>query len=390
MRILYAGMKYDYGRPEQGYSFEHYNFYDSLQHTGHDILYFDFMTLMQKYGKDRMNRKLLDAVEAEKPDLMFTVLFKDEIDKTAIREVSENTDTITVNWFCDDHWRFDNFSRYWAPCFNWSVTTAKSALPKYREIGYKNVIKSQWACNPFLYRKLKLPLRYGATFVGQPHGNRRETIRALRDAGIDVKTWGAGWDVGRISQDGMIKVFNQSRINLNLSNASTCAVNGLETNPAVELLSRCLDRVPFGSGLKSIGRQCLSKANSRNIKARKIRQSDSGCRNSSDQIKGRNFEVPGCGGFILTGRADNLDEYYEIGKEVVCFDDTDDLVEKAYYYLDSEEERSAIAQAGYDRTVRDHTYVHRFNEIFRRIGLAESSDNAQDGCTRPGSTIEVQ
>ena len=390
MRILYVAMKYDYGRPEQGYSFEHYNFYHSLHHMGHDILYFDFMTLMQKHGKDWMNRRLLEVAEAEKPDMMFTVLFTEELDKAVVRTISEDTDTVTLNWFCDDHWRFNNFSRYWAPCFNWVVTTAKSALPKYQEIGYKNVIKSQWACNPFLYRKMNLALKYDATFVGQPHGNRRETIRTLRDAGINVKTWGAGWDVGRISQEEMIQVFNQSRINLNLSNASTCVVDGLDTNPALKLLSRYLDLVPFGSGIKSIGRQCLSKMNSWNNKTNKRKPSDDRCQNSLDQIKGRNFEVPGCGGFIMTGKADNLDEYYEIGKEVVCFEDTDDLVEKAYYYLEHQDERSTIAQAGYDRTMREHTYVHRFNEIFRRIGLmAESSDIALDGYAKPGRTKEV-
>ena len=390
MRILYVAMKYDYGKPEQGYSFEHYNFYDSLLHMGHDILYFDFMTLMQEQGKDRMNRKLLEVVKAEKPDLMFTVLFKDEIDKVVVKGISENTDTVTLNWFCDDHWRFDNFSRCWAPCFNWVVTTAKSALPNYKEIGYKNAIKSQWACNPFLYRKLNLQLKYDATFVGQPHGDRRETIRTLRDSGIDVKTWGTGWDVGRISQEEMIQVFNQSRINLNLSNASACVVDGLKTNPALKLLSYYLDLVPFGSGMKIIGRQCLSKMNSWTNKTNKRKSSDDRCQNSLDQIKGRNFEVPGCGGFIMTGKADNLDEYYEIGKEVICFEDTNDLVEKAYYYLEQEDERRAIAHAGYDRTMREHTYVHRFDEIFQRMGLhAKSTELALAGDIEPGRTIEV-
>ena len=57
MRILYVALKYDYGKLEQGYSFEHHNFYHSLLHMGHDILYFDFMTLMQEHGRESMNRK---------------------------------------------------------------------------------------------------------------------------------------------------------------------------------------------------------------------------------------------------------------------------------------------------------------------------------------------
>jgi spore maturation protein CgeB len=74
MRILYAAMKYDYGRPEQGFGFEHYNFYDSLREMGHDIVYFDYMTLLQRYGRRQMNQRLLEVGQAEKPDLMIANL----------------------------------------------------------------------------------------------------------------------------------------------------------------------------------------------------------------------------------------------------------------------------------------------------------------------------
>ena len=72
---------------------------------------------------------------------------------------------------------------------------------------------------------------------------------------------------------------------------------------------------------------------------------------------------------MLTGKADDLDRYYEIGKEIVCFDDTKDLIDKIRYYLVHEEERAAIAQAGYERTLREHTYAHRFQAIFKQINL---------------------
>ena len=391
MRILYVAMKYDYGKPDQGYSFEHYNFYHALLNMGHDILYFDFMSLMQQQGRDWMNRRLLEVVRAEKPDLMFTVLFTEEFDPAVVKEISENTDTITLNWFCDDHWRFDNFSRHWAPCFNWSVTTARSALPKFEEMGYKNVIKSQWACNPFLYRKMNLPLKYDVTFVGQPHGNRRETIQKLREAGIDVQVWGGGWDTGRISQEEMMRVFNQSRINLNLSNASVCSQNAPAMNTACRLISRSLDFVPMGSQIKSIGRGIFSAVAPQDGSSRNRDQSTIENKQALDQIKGRNFEVPGCGGFTLTGRAENLEDYYQGGKEVVSFEDAEDLVKKVYYYLDHDEERAAIAQAGYERTMHEHTYVHRFNEIFDCIGLpCQPVDVLLSGDAKPGRTDEVR
>lgn len=393
MRILYAGMKYDYGRPEQGFGFEHYNFYDSLRHMGHDILYFDYMTLVQKHGREGMNRRLLDVSRAEKPDLMMAILFKDEFDPLVLREISSVMPTL--NWFCDDHWRFDNYSCQWASCFTWVVTTAASALPKYAALGHRHVIKSQWACNHALYRKLDLPLRYDVTFVGQPHGNRRSLIETLRRAGIRVHVWGAGWEAGRISQDDMIRVFNQSRINLNLANASV-PVAGSATQAASppnvsppglrSRISRGVDKLPFGSRIKAAARAWrVTPSHVASMPENSV--ADDGKEACySEQIKGRNFEVPGCGGFVMTGRADNLDQYYEHEKEIVCFDNRDDLVDKIRYYLAHERERAAIAQAGYERTLREHTYAHRFTDIFSQMGMPGSPN--VEGC--PGITLEVE
>lgn len=164
-----------------------------------------------------MNRRLLEVVRVQQPDLMFTVVWQDLLDPRVVRQISEETDTVTLNWYCDDHWQFESLSRRWTPCFNWVVTTAQGTLPRYEELGYRNVVKSQWGCNHGLYRKLDLPLKYDVTFVGLPHGVRRSAVQALIDEGIDVQVWGTGWGHGRSSQQRMIEVFNQSRINLNFS-----------------------------------------------------------------------------------------------------------------------------------------------------------------------------
>ena len=370
LRILYVAMKYDYGKPEQGYSFEHCNFYESLKHTGHTILYFDFMSLMQQHGRKWMNRKLIEVVKTEKPDLMFTVLFTDQLDPKTLQHISEQTDTVTLNWFCDDHWRFDNFSCHWAPCFNWVVTTAQSALPKYANIGYKNVIKSQWGCNHFLYRKLDIPLKYDVTFVGQPHGDRRQVIEQLQQAGLKVQAWGKGWEAGRLSQEEMIQVFNASRINLNLTNSIGISAPAAENSSVRSLRGKLLSRLKRSLRPTPVALQPLPSVEE-----------------YIQQIKGRNFEIPGCGGFLLTSHADNLEDYYLPDREVVCFDDNNDLVSKIKYYLEHEEERVAIAQAGYDRTIREHTYMERFTTIFQQVGLSYTP--ATENKISLGQTIEI-
>jgi spore maturation protein CgeB len=357
VKILYVAMRYDYGRPEQGLSFEHTNFYDSLAAEGHELVYFDFMELLGKLGRQEMNRRLLETARTEQADLMFTVLFTDELDPAVVRLISQETSTVTLNWFCDDHWRFESFSSGWAPCFDWVVTTAASAVPKYERLGYRNAIKSQWGCNVNLYRRLDEPLLYDVSFVGQPHGNRREIIEALRAEGISVHTWGRGWDEGRVSQDDLIRIFNQSKINLNLANASSGdPVPGLNRRLR-SVAGRTIRALPYGS-------QAIEHARAR---GRSPLDWSSGW--YADQIKGRNFEVPGCGGFLLTGRAEELERYYDPGREIAVFDGFADLLAQVRHFLGHEHERLAIAEAGYRRTLAEHTYRHRFESIFAPMGL---------------------
>ncbi len=354
MKILYIALKYDYGDPKRGYSFEHYNFYDSLvklDNGRHKVVHFPFDEIMNEIGRDEMNKKLHEVVYKERPDLCFFLLFTDEIKKETIKKITEKSGSVTFNWFADDHWRFDNFSKHWTPYFHWVSTTDSKAVEKYYKIGYRNVIKTQWACNHFLYKPTTTKggiYPYDVSFVGQPHGNRKETINEIKKAGINVECWGKGWPNGRISQEKMIDVFSTSKINLNLSKSS----NYLNIKSIVQIfLSKRSDGEIIFNNPK------LWKDNFKSLLG-----------HQREQIKGRNFEIPGCGGFLITGSADNLIDYYKDGEELVIFKDNKDMIEKIKYYLVHENEREKIANAGYERTLKDHTYEKRFNEIFKIIG----------------------
>ena len=85
------------------------------------------------------------------------------------------------------------------------------------------------------------------------------------------------------------------------------------------------------------------------------------------QIKGRIFEVPMCGGFLLTDYVDGLEDYFKIGEEIVCYETQQDLVEKIIYYLENEKERKTIAMNGYRACQQRHTWKHRFTDIFMAL-----------------------
>lgn len=81
----------------------------------------------------------------------------------------------------------------------------------------------------------------------------------------------------------------------------------------------------------------------------------SGLENANPRL----FEVTGCGSLLLTERSDNLSDLFLPGKEVVAFDDLEDLHEKMAYYLKHHDELSEIALAGMHRCHRDHNMTQR-------------------------------
>jgi spore maturation protein CgeB len=77
----------------------------------------------------------------------------------------------------------------------------------------------------------------------------------------------------------------------------------------------------------------------------------------------RLFETTGVGSLLLTDAKVNLGELFEPGREVVAYRDADDLVASARRYLADDAARREIASAGQARTLRDHTYAVRMQEL---------------------------
>jgi len=49
--------------------------------------------------------------------------------------------------------------------------------------------------------------------------------------------------------------------------------------------------------------------------------------------------------------------------------DLADLKNKIDYYLQHDEERESIRLAGHDRTIDEHTYVHRWATILKELNI---------------------
>ena len=165
--------------------------------------------------------------------------------------------------------------------------------------------------------------RYGVTFIGAAHGDREKRIDAIRKSGIQIECYGSGWPRGPIAADEIAPIMRDSVISLNFANAK--------------------------------GR---------------------------NQIKARNFEVPGAGGFLLSEAAPGLENYYKTGEEIDAFSDTDELILKIQYYLAEHEHRDRIARAGFERTRREHTYELRLEEVV--AFTLNNSRHQLHGCEKQG------
>lgn len=308
--ILYVGNRYDYGNKYLGLSFEHYTFFNTLLNMKYSIIYFDIDRILQKYGPNKTSEILRDAAYYYRPDYLFYFHFLDWIKHGVWKEISNDTSAKTIIWLADDHWRYEDTKPVWK-LFDVIITTDRNSYKRRQKEGFQNVILSQWGCNHFLYNRLNIPKIFDVSFVGRRYGVRPDFINRLKEHGVKVDTFGPGWKhSNRVSQSDLIKIYNQSKICLNISESS---------------------------------------------KGEKI------------QIKGRDFEVPGCGSLLLTNGNSNISEYFTPGEEIITYSDVNDAAEKIKYYLANEKEFESICSNGYNRVINQHTMEKRFLDIFSNI-----------------------
>jgi len=90
------------------------------------------------------------------------------------------------------------------------------------------------------------------------------------------------------------------------------------------------------------------------------------------------------GTLVLCDSAAELERYYRPGKEIVTFENLQDCAEKALWYLSHESERASVAKQYRDRTLREHMWEYRFNDLFRQMGIKTV------GPVRRGALAEIR
>jgi len=84
------------------------------------------------------------------------------------------------------------------------------------------------------------------------------------------------------------------------------------------------------------------------------------------QLKMRPFQAVGAGAMVLNEYCPELEDLFEIGREIVTFEfgNLEELRDKLAWYVSHDAERKRIAKAGYERGRKQHTFSARIKQIF--------------------------
>ena len=85
--------------------------------------------------------------------------------------------------------------------------------------------------------------------------------------------------------------------------------------------------------------------------------------NSTGPVNSRTYCAPANGALLLCDNRSHLAELYRPGVEAVGFDSVAEAVELCHHYLAHEDERRAIACAGWERALRDYSVAARFRQL---------------------------
>ncbi len=255
------------------------------------------------------------------PDLLLTQTWGCLVQPEMFSRIRNVFGTVVINIAMDDR------HQYWGrrvngewdgtfpliPHLDITLTAAPEAVDWYRKEGGAALFFPE-ASDPEIFHPMPdLPKLHDVSFVGSRYGIREKVVTALRKAGIRVTAYGSGWDNGRISTEEVPRLFAQSKIVLGVS-----------------AIGHCPDFV----GLKL-----------------------------------RDFDAPMSGSCYLTQHNDDLQGLYDIGREVDTYRSVAECVERASYLLAHDSGREAVAVAGRERALRDHTWDVRLRALWAHLGM---------------------
>lgn len=237
---------------------------------------------------------------------------------STLLEIKRLTNAILVHYTPDPAFTVHTSRHFMQslPLYDLCITTKRYELESYRRHGAREVIFTLQGidsrfeeCEPC--GDLNSEERQGAVFIGHCEPHYVRTLSALAENGVPLRIWGGGWE----------------KLKKGTSPLRDCIQGG----PVLGM------SYPIALSQGEIGIGLLSKY-------------------SPDAFTTRTFEMPAAGLLLLAERTDEHLSLFEEGVEADFYSNTDELVEKAWHYLENEEKRVQLAARGRDKVLNEYTW----------------------------------
>ena len=359
MRVFYAS--HDSGNGEKSSLSWYHNLYLPLIDISEQVIRFDFalqeIANRQDFTKDEnkeyltkarpiLEEALLQQVKAAhkiKPlDVFFSYFASSYCGGEVIKEISK-LGIVTINWFCNASYQFYLVEQI-APYFDYCLVPEKFRLEDYKRVG-ANPIYCQQAANPNIYKPLRLKKDIDTSFIGSRYGDRYSFIKALYNAGNQLEVFGNHWIKDKyFIKDSLRKVYHSIKGDKQISDTIFKGV--LKDDEVVNIFNRSKINLGF------------AKCGDTYIDKEPIKQ-----------VRLRDFEVTMAGGFYLTEYCEELAAFFEPDKEIIFFNNKEELVDKAKFYLEHDTTREQISKAAYKRASEEHSWQKRLQSVFKHTGF---------------------
>ena len=354
------------------------NLYEPLLEMGHEVILHSadlgHQAMREKnhhmrtqFG-EQLLRSFRDAIAKKPVDLFFAYLMDGMVDTDVLKEI-HRLGVPMVNFSCNNIHQFNLVDEI-SPYFDLNLYAEKEAGIKFDKIRAANY---WWpmASNPKYFHPVRTVRNVDVSFVGGNYALRTEYILHLLEEKIDVQVYGPYW---QLDPDQPWKI-PARRIYYIARNLFAFSEKSRKTEAG--RLQSYVQRIemnkyyPVNLHGPVTDEELIRLYSKSRISLGFLEVYDSN--NPGKAIKKhmhlREFEAPMCGALYCTGYSDELAEMFEPGKEVITYNNKEEMLNKVRYYLKHEEEGERIRQAGLKRALTDHTYQKRYQALFQKLRL---------------------
>lgn len=354
------------------------NLYEPLLELGHEVTLFPATAGRQAIQRHNsqlratFSQKLLDTFRAEHAkepfDLFFAYLMDGMVEPGVIDQIRQ-TGVPTCNFSCNNAHQFDLVEKL-SPHFDYNLHSEKDAREKFLAIG-ANPLWWPMASNPKYFKPVNVPRTIDVSFVGANYALRAQYLVHLLENGVAAHAYGPGWLSGDLSaRRALLKHYwfiFKAATSLSSQTRYWASAKLAELNFRRSMSERFAGYLhPPVSDAELIALYSRSHIS---LGFLEVYDRHDPSRPVTRHLHLREFEAPMSGALYCTGYLDELAEFFEPDQEVLVYRSPYELLDKARYYLAHPAEAEKIRWAGRNRALAEHTYHHRFQSLFRQLGL---------------------